>query len=150
VYLKWNRKLFQEMSAAYRAGRMARDPATFWYKGELSFLDNYIIPLAKKLQDCNIFGVSSDECYNYAIRNRSEWEVSSSIMALSKEALSFLLILTLLLIFTTPHFPFRLVENPSWQRWSKSSSSTLCHIPLPPKSLGCSSVHRPLLQVLAD
>ena len=33
-----------------------------------------IIPLAKKLRDCNIFGVSSDECLNYAQRNRDEWE----------------------------------------------------------------------------
>ena len=36
--------------------------------------DNYIIPLAKKLKECNVFGVSSDECLNYAMRNRQEWE----------------------------------------------------------------------------
>lgn len=40
--------------------------ATFWYKGELGFFDNYIIPLAKKLKDCGVFGVSSDEFLNYA------------------------------------------------------------------------------------
>jgi hypothetical protein len=34
VYRKWNRKLFQEMTLAYRAGRMGTDPATFWYKSE--------------------------------------------------------------------------------------------------------------------
>jgi hypothetical protein len=39
----------------------------------LGFFDNYIIPLAKKLKDCNIFGVSSDECLNYAVMNRAEW-----------------------------------------------------------------------------
>jgi len=74
IYRKWNRRLFFEMLQAYRAGRMAADPATFWYKGELGFFDNYIIPLSKKLKDCNVFGVSSDECLNYAIRNRAEWE----------------------------------------------------------------------------
>ena len=48
--------------------------ANFWYKGELGFFDNYIIPLAKKLKDCNVFGVSSDEFLNYATANREEWE----------------------------------------------------------------------------
>jgi hypothetical protein len=38
------------------------------------FFDNYIIPLAKKLKDCNVFGVSSDECLNFAVQNRKEWE----------------------------------------------------------------------------
>ena len=59
VYRKWNRNLFLEMNSAYRSGRMGSDPASFWYKGELSFFDNYVIPLAKKLKDCGVFGVSS-------------------------------------------------------------------------------------------
>ena len=63
-----------EMTRAYKEGRMAKDPAIFWYQGELGFFDNYIIPLAKKLKDCNVFGVSSDECLNYAMQNRREWE----------------------------------------------------------------------------
>jgi hypothetical protein len=74
VYQKWNRKLFKELYAAYKAGRMGVDPSTFWYKGELGFFDNYIIPLAKKLKECNVFGVSSDEYLNYAVLNRAEWE----------------------------------------------------------------------------
>ncbi|KAL7560177.1 hypothetical protein ACA910_016606 [Epithemia clementina (nom. ined.)] len=73
IYQKWNKRLFQEMLMAYRDGRMAVDPATFWYQGELGFFDNYIIPLAKKLEECNVFGVSSDECLIYAKRNRDEW-----------------------------------------------------------------------------
>ena len=36
--------------------------------------DNYIIPLAKKLEECNVFGVSSSECLDYAKQNRLEWE----------------------------------------------------------------------------
>jgi len=75
VYRKWNRLLFFEMHSAFKAGRMGKDPSGFWYQGELGFFDNYIIPLAKKLKDCNVFGVSSDECLNYAIKNRAEWEV---------------------------------------------------------------------------
>jgi len=68
------------MCHAHRAGRMAANPASFWYQGELNFFDNYIIPLAKKLKDCNVFGVSSDECLNYAMRNREEWEARGKDM----------------------------------------------------------------------
>lgn len=73
TYRKWNERLFAEMTKAFKEGRMGADPATFWYKGELGFFDNYVIPLAKKLKDCNVFGVSSDECLCYALQNRSEW-----------------------------------------------------------------------------
>jgi len=73
IYRKWNMRLFEEMSQAFREGRMGKDPATFWYQGEIGFFDNYVIPLARKLKECNIFGVSSDECLNYALRNRAEW-----------------------------------------------------------------------------
>lgn len=74
VYQKWNRRLFDELYTAWKAGRMGVDPATFWYQGEIKFFDTYVIPLAKKLKDCGVFGVSSDECLNYAINNRKEWE----------------------------------------------------------------------------
>jgi hypothetical protein len=74
IYLKWNRRLFKEMTLAFRAGRMGVDPVGFWYEGEMKFFDNYVIPLAKKLQECQVFGVSSDEYLNYALSNRREWE----------------------------------------------------------------------------
>jgi hypothetical protein len=74
IYQKWNRRLFEEMYAAFKAGRMGADPRTFWYQGELGFFDNYIIPLATKLKECNVFGVSSDEYLAYALKNREEWE----------------------------------------------------------------------------
>jgi hypothetical protein len=75
IYQKWNERLFNEMCAAYKAGRAANNPAEFWYEGELSFLDNYVLPLAKKLRNCGVFGVSSDEYLNYALKNREEWEL---------------------------------------------------------------------------
>jgi hypothetical protein len=43
-------------------------------RGEIGFYDFYIIPLAKKLDVCGVFGVSSDEYLNYAQLNRDEWE----------------------------------------------------------------------------
>jgi len=74
VYRKWNEKLFQELYSAYCQGRAEKNPAEYWYDGELGFFDFYIIPLAKKLDECGVFGVSSDENLNYATQNRAEWE----------------------------------------------------------------------------
>jgi hypothetical protein len=74
VYQKWNNRLFREMRAAFLAGRTKTDPAESWYEGELWFYDNYIIPLARKLKECGVFGVSCDEALDYAKDNRMEWE----------------------------------------------------------------------------
>jgi hypothetical protein len=71
---KWNEKFFEECYKAYVEGRAEKDPSDGWYQGELGFYDFYIIPLAKKLKDCGVFGVASDEYLNYAVRNRREWE----------------------------------------------------------------------------
>jgi 3'5'-cyclic nucleotide phosphodiesterase len=91
IYQKWNRRLFEEMYTAYKAGRLSSDPRAFWYKGELAFFDNYVIPLATKLKECNVFGVSSDEYLAYAMKNREEWEergeeIVTSMMAEVKES----------------------------------------------------------------
>lgn len=75
IYVKWNERLFREMYQAYQQGRSPADPSEFWYAGEIGFFDFYIIPLAKKLKTCGVFGVSSDEYLEYAIRNRRQWEV---------------------------------------------------------------------------
>jgi hypothetical protein len=74
IYRKWNERLFMEMYKAYVSGRGAKDPTDFWYEGEIGFFDFYIIPLAKKLKDCGVFGVSSEEYLQYAEKNRKEWE----------------------------------------------------------------------------
>lgn len=74
VYRKWNERLFCEMYAAYKEGRSNTNPASFWAKGEIGFFDFYIIPLAKKLKECGVFGISSGEFLSYAMSNRHEWE----------------------------------------------------------------------------
>lgn len=73
VYRKWNERLFREQYLAYQSHR-GPDPSKTWYQGELGFFDFFIIPLAKKLNDCGVFGVSGDEYLNYALKNREEWE----------------------------------------------------------------------------
>merc|ERR1711877_93899 len=74
VYIKWNERLYAEMYKAYTEGRADKDPTESWYTGEIGFFDFYIIPLARKLSECGVFGVSSDEYLNYAVMNRNEWE----------------------------------------------------------------------------
>jgi len=74
IYRKWNERFFVECYKAYVDGRAEKDPSESWYQGEMGFYDFYIIPLAKKLKDCGVFGVSSAEYLNYAVRNRKEWE----------------------------------------------------------------------------
>lgn len=74
IYLHWNERFFFELYSAYKTGRADVDPTKGWYKGEIGFFDFYIIPLAKKLDQCGVFGVSSDEYLNYAQLNRDEWE----------------------------------------------------------------------------
>ncbi|CAJ1967128.1 unnamed protein product [Cylindrotheca closterium] len=73
IYKAWNEKFFKECYGAFKAGRADVDPSINWYKGEIGFFDFYIIPLAKKLDNCGVFGVSSHEYLNYATANRDEW-----------------------------------------------------------------------------
>eukprot|EP00934_Nitzschia_sp_Nitz4_P001398 Nitzschia sp. Nitz4//scaffold107_size73032//15041//17514//NITZ4_005757-RA/size73032-processed-gene-0.54-mRNA-1//1//CDS//3329532584//1398//frame0 len=73
VYKKWNKKFFDECYSAWKEGRSEQDPSIGWYKGEIGFFNFYIIPLAKKLDSCGVFGVSSHEYLNYALANLEEW-----------------------------------------------------------------------------
>ena len=81
IYQKWNRCLFEEMYVAYIDGRVNKDPTAGWDKGELWFFDNYIIPLAKKLKECGVFGVACDEFLSYATDNRDEVAAKGNVMA---------------------------------------------------------------------
>ena len=83
IYRKWNSRLFQEMYKAYQEGRSDTDPSENWYKGEIGFFDFYIIPLTKKLKECGVFGVSSFEYLDWALKNREEWVAKGE--AITKE-----------------------------------------------------------------
>jgi 3'5'-cyclic nucleotide phosphodiesterase len=87
VYCKWNEMFFHEMYIAFKEGRSDKDPSEFWYKGEIGFFDYYIIPLAKKLKDCGVFGVSSDEYLNYAVSKKFSLDASFLILSLSNDFL---------------------------------------------------------------
>jgi len=75
IYTRWNEKFFMECYRAYLNGIEAVDPSIKWYENEMGFFDHYIIPLAYKLKECGVFGVSCDEYLGFALENRLEWEV---------------------------------------------------------------------------
>jgi 3'5'-cyclic nucleotide phosphodiesterase len=75
TYQKFNARLFEERYVAWIKGASEiDDPSEGWYNGEIWFFDNYIIPLAQKLHECGVFGVSYHESLGYAQQNRVEWE----------------------------------------------------------------------------
>lgn len=61
------------MYAAYLAGRSNKDPSVDWYEREIGFFDHNVIPLARKLKECGVVGVSSDEYLQHGLANRQEW-----------------------------------------------------------------------------
>ena len=73
IFRKWNERLFFEMYSTYKEGRSLVDPRENWYESEIGFFDFYVIPLAKKLETCGVFGVSSHEYLQYANANRAQW-----------------------------------------------------------------------------
>jgi hypothetical protein len=75
IYRKWNEMLFHEFYDAFKEGSTSYDPRKNWYEGELGFLDNYVLPLAKRLKESGVYGVSSEEYFQYALANREEWEL---------------------------------------------------------------------------
>lgn len=83
LYQKWNERLFQEMLLAFQTGRAGKPPTIGWFQGELGFFDNYVIPLANKLNGCGVFGVSGEEYLNYALENRREWAMKGEEIVLS-------------------------------------------------------------------
>jgi hypothetical protein len=74
--------LFEENYAVFQAGRSEKDHSEGWFKGEIWFFDNHMIPLAKKLDEAKVFGAASDDCLKYAIDNRKKWKSKGQHMVL--------------------------------------------------------------------
>jgi hypothetical protein len=78
VYRKWNTRLFQEMTLAFRNGRSSFDPSSNWYQGEIGFFDHYVIPLAKKMKEAGVFGSAGAPYLAFATSNKEMWEASGA------------------------------------------------------------------------
>ncbi|CAB9496230.1 cyclase soluble subunit alpha-3 [Seminavis robusta] len=74
VYCKWSQKRFLEKYMAFREGRTQENPADGWYQAELDKFESQVIPLARKLQDSEVFGTWNSDYLRCALSNRKEWE----------------------------------------------------------------------------
>jgi hypothetical protein len=83
VFCRWNEKLFSEQYKSFCAGCIDKNPGEDWYMEQLTFFDDYVLPLANNLKECGGFGVSSDEYLMYALANRDEWSAKGE--AISKQ-----------------------------------------------------------------
>ena len=70
VYCKWTeRKFLEAYMSATLDNKSDNDLIEYWYSKELEFLKKHVLPSAKKLGDCGMFGHSSQECLSYAQMN---------------------------------------------------------------------------------
>lgn len=72
IFMKWNTKLYDELWAAKLAGR-GPDGSANWFKGQIGFFDFYITPLAKRLQQCGVFGELGGLFLDNLNENRARW-----------------------------------------------------------------------------
>jgi len=75
-YQKFNSQLYDETSAAFRNGRGDKDPKDYWYRGELTFFDDVVIPVAYFLSQQESFAKSGKTMLETAEENRREWRES--------------------------------------------------------------------------
>lgn len=80
LYKKWNERLFKEACRAYQEGRLEENPALNWYKSELNYFDNFLIPSLSRLSDTGVFGGSGESYLTQALDNRNAWKVDGEVM----------------------------------------------------------------------
>jgi hypothetical protein len=72
IFVKWNTKLYDELWAAKLSNR-GPDVSKVWFKGQIGFFDGYINPLAKRLEECGVFGDQGHLFLTNATQNRERW-----------------------------------------------------------------------------
>lgn len=89
IYRYWNMQQFLETYEAHKQGR-GPNPADIWYTGQISFFDNFIVPLATKIRDCEVFGNDRGEFLVQAEKNRSKWfeDGKDTVLVLERYALA--------------------------------------------------------------
>lgn len=86
MYRRWNERLFEEMVNAFRIGRATWNPADVWYKGELSFFEKFVIPLAKRLNESGVFGPGGGLHFiSFAEENWNEWKCTGKTLLLEMQ-----------------------------------------------------------------
>lgn len=53
--VKWSNRLFLELKKAHKQGK-GGDPKNNWFENQIGFLESYLLPLARRLEDTGVFG----------------------------------------------------------------------------------------------
>lgn len=70
---KWSHRLFYELKASFDDGR-GEDPQNGWYDNQITFLDSYILPLARRMDDTGVFGHAVGKMFaKFVLENRERW-----------------------------------------------------------------------------
>jgi hypothetical protein len=70
---KWSSMLYLELRCAYQASRGA-DPEPRWFENQIGFLESYLLPLARRLEDTGIFGDKIGAQFAQIVEdNRDRW-----------------------------------------------------------------------------
>ena len=70
---KWSNRLFLELRRAHVQGR-GDDPQNGWFSNQIGFLEAYLLPLARRLDDTGVFGDTVGEMFARIVEeNRDRW-----------------------------------------------------------------------------
>lgn len=70
---KWSNRLFLELKKAYVTGR-GDDPQGGWFNNQIGFLEAYLLPLARKLDDTGVFGDTRGAIFAEIVEeNKERW-----------------------------------------------------------------------------
>lgn len=67
----WSNRLFLELKKAYVQGR-GIDPQDGWFKNQVGFIEAYLLPLARKLDDTGVFGESRGSMFAKIVEESKE------------------------------------------------------------------------------
>jgi 3'5'-cyclic nucleotide phosphodiesterase len=69
----WSGRLYLELRKAYIHER-GTDPECRWYDNQIGFLESYLLPLARRLEDMGVFGDSLGQTFAAIVEaNRDQW-----------------------------------------------------------------------------
>eukprot|EP00980_Cylindrotheca_fusiformis_P019950 scaffold7025_cov123-Cylindrotheca_fusiformis.AAC.9 len=78
---KWSNRLFMELRKAFVEGR-GFDPTDGWYKNQIGFLEAYLLPLARRLDDTGVFGDERGSIFETIVYdNRDRWHKEGMSLA---------------------------------------------------------------------
>lgn len=71
--VKWSGRLYLELRKAYKEKR-GIDAKPRWFENQIGFLESYLLPLARKLEDTNVFGDLTGAMFPKIVEsNRDKW-----------------------------------------------------------------------------